>query len=86
MCSGFFVIIDEIKSILEKNGYEINSEIISRIQVMLNSIRDDNQLYKLDYIIEWFQKKRAESDMTVEEIDVNDLDPVSYTHLRAHET
>ena len=54
------MIIDEIKSILEKNGYETNSEIISRIQVMLNSIRDDNQLYKLDYIIEWFQKKRAE--------------------------
>jgi|TARA_Y100000780_G_scaffold211793_1_gene211605 oxidase EvaA len=68
------MIIDEIKSILEKNGYETNSEIISRIQVMLNSIRDDNQLYKLDYIIEWFQKKRAESDMTVEEIGVNDLD------------
>ena len=38
------MIIDEIKSILEKNGYETNSEIISRIQVMLNSIRDDNQL------------------------------------------
>ena len=41
---------------------------------MLNSIRDDNQLYKLDYIIEWFNKKRAESDMVVEEIDINDLD------------
>ena len=68
------MIIDEIKAVLEKNGYEINPEIISRIKTMLVSIRDDNQLYKLDYIIDWFNKKREQSDMTVEEIDVNDLD------------
>ena len=68
------MIIDEIKAVLEKNGYEINSEIISRIKTMLVSIRDDNQLYKLDYIIDWFNKKREQSDMIVEEIDVNDLD------------
>ena len=68
------MIVDEIKSVLEKDGYDTNPEIISRIQAMLNSIRDDNQLYKLDYIIEWFNKKREESDMTVEEIGINDLD------------
>ena len=68
------MIIDEIKAVLEKNGYEINSEIISRIKTMLVSIRDDNQLYKLDYIIEWFNKKREQSDMAVEEISINDLD------------
>ena len=51
------MIIDEIKAVLEKNGYEINPEIISRIKTMLVSIRDDNQLYKLDYIIDWFKKK-----------------------------
>jgi len=67
-------IIDEIKMLLEKNGYEMNTEILSRVEVMLDSIRDDNQLYKLDYIIEWFNKKRNESDMTVEEIGINDLD------------
>ncbi len=68
------MIVDEIKSVLEKGGYDTNPEIISRIQAMLNSIRDDNQLYKLDYIIEWFNKKREESNMIVEEIGVNDLD------------
>jgi len=68
------VIIDEIKSVLEKDGYETNSETISRIQVMLDSIRDDNQINKLDDIIEWFKKKREESDMLVEEIPINDLD------------
>jgi dTDP-4-dehydro-6-deoxy-alpha-D-glucopyranose 2,3-dehydratase len=68
------VIIDKIKSVLEKDGYEINSETISRIQVMLDSIRDDNQINKLDDIIEWFKKKREESDMLVEEIPINDLD------------
>ena len=68
------MIIDEIKAVLENNGYEINSEIISRIKTMIASIHDDNQLYKLDYIIEWFNKKREQSDMTIEEIGVNDLD------------
>ncbi len=68
------MIIDEIKSVLEKDGYETNSETISRIQVMLDSIRDDNQINKLDDIIEWFKKKREESDMLVEEIPINDLD------------
>tara|TARA_B110000467_G_C18245359_1_gene437132 strand:+ start:315 stop:1064 length:750 start_codon:yes stop_codon:yes gene_type:complete len=68
------VIIDKIKSILEKEGYETNSETISRIQIMLDSIRDDNQINKLDHIIEWFNKKREESGMLVEEIPINDLD------------
>jgi len=68
------VIIDEIKTILEKNGYKIDSEIVSRIQVMLDSIRDDNKINELNDIIEWFKKKRDESDMIVEEIPINDLD------------
>ena len=66
--------IDEIKGILEKNGYDLNSDTISRIQIMLESIRDDNQINKLDYIIDWFKKKREKSDMIVEEISINDLD------------
>ena len=68
------MIIDEIKTILEKNGYKIDSEIVSRIQVMLDSIRDDNKINELNDIIEWFKKKRDESDMIVEEIPINDLD------------
>tara|TARA_B100000029_G_scaffold96608_2_gene86737 strand:+ start:3343 stop:4092 length:750 start_codon:yes stop_codon:yes gene_type:complete len=68
------VVVDKIKSILESNGYEIDSETISRIQVMLDSIRDDNQINKLNDVIEWFNKKREESDMIVEEISINELD------------
>jgi len=68
------VIADKIREILEKEGYQIDSETNSRIQTMLNSIRDDNQLYKLDYVIKWFNKKREESDMLVEEVGINDLD------------
>ena len=68
------MIADKIREILEKEGYQIDSETNSRIQTMLNSIRDDNQLYKLDYVIEWFNKKREESDMLVEEVGINDLD------------
>ena len=66
--------VDEIKAILEKNGYSIDSDTISRIQTMLESIRDDNQINKLDDIVNWFYKKREESDMIVEEIGINDLD------------
>ena len=68
------MIIDEIKTILEENGYNLDSDGILRIQTMLESIRDDNQINKLDYIIDWFNKKREESDMAVEEIGINDLD------------
>jgi len=68
------MISDEIKSILEKNGYALNSDTILRIQTMLESIRDDNQINKLDYVINWFNKKREESDMIVEEIGINELD------------
>ena len=68
------MIIDEIKAILEKNGYEVNLDTILRINTMIESIRDDNQINKLDYVIDWFNKKREESDMIVEEIGINDLD------------
>ena len=60
------MLIDEIKEILEKNGHIIDSDSISRIGSMIESIRDDNQINKLDYIINWFNKKREESDMIVE--------------------
>jgi len=71
------VIIDEIKEILEKNGFDTNPETISRVEIMLESIRDDNQLHKLDYIIDWFEKKREQSDMVVEQVGINDLDKYS---------
>ena len=64
--------IDEIKEVLEKNGYALDSDTISRIQIMLESIRDDNQINNLDYVIDWFNKKREESDMIVEEIGIDE--------------
>ncbi len=68
------MVIEEIKNILEKNGYEVNLDTILRINTMTESIRDDNQINTLDYVINWFNKKREESDMTVQEIGINDLD------------
>ena len=65
---------EEIKNILEKNGYEVNLDTILRIKTMIESIHDDNQINSLDYVINWFNKKREESDMTVQEIGINDLD------------
>ena len=65
---------DKIRELLENNGYSIDSDTILRIDTMIELLRDDNQINKLDYIIEWFNKKREESDMIVEEIGINDLD------------
>ena len=76
------MIIEEIKAILEKNSYQLDSDTISRIETMLESIRDNNQINKLDYIIEWFNKKREESDMIVEVIGINELDKwLSLIHI-----
>ena len=68
------MIIEKIKSILEENGYELDFDSIERVKLMLELLRDDNQINKLDYVIEWFNKKREESDMVVEEIGINELD------------
>ena len=65
---------DKIRELLENNEYSVDSDAMSRIDTMIESLRDDNQINKLDYIIEWFKKKRDESDMIVEEIGINDLD------------
>ena len=68
------MLFEEIIAILEKNGYNLDSDSIGRIKIMIESIRDDNQINKLDYIIDWFNKKREQSDMIVEEIGISDLD------------
>ena len=68
------MVVEEIKSILEKNGYEIDPDVTGRIETMVESIRDDNQLYKLDQIIKWFNEKRKNSDMEVKEISINELE------------
>ena len=68
------MVLDDITEILKKENYDIDSDTISRIRTMLESIRDDNQINKLDYVINWFNKKREESDMLVEEIGINELD------------
>ena len=68
------LIIDEIISCLKNNNYSINDNVRSRIETMIESIQDDNQINKLDYVIDWFNKKREESDMIVEEIGVKDLE------------
>ena len=54
----FNVVVEEIKNILEKNGYDVNLDTILRINTMIESIRDDNQINTLDYVINWFNKKR----------------------------
>jgi len=65
---------DEIESILKKNKIPIDDEVKSKIDVMINCIKDDNQFYDFDYILDWFIKKRQQCDMIIEEIGIVDLD------------
>ena len=71
---------DKIRELLENNEYSVDSDAMSRIDTMIESLRDDNQINKLDYIINWFNKKREESDMIVEEIGIKDLDKWDIDH------
>ena len=72
---GFIIlIVEEIVDCLKNNDYIIDENLKIRIKVMLESIRDDNQINKLDYVIDWFNKKREESDMIVQEIDIKNLE------------
>lgn len=70
----FNMIKDEILDLLKTHGYKINDDVILRVKTLLQSIRDENQLHKLDYVIDWFIKKRQHVNMKVEEIGINDLD------------
>jgi oxidase EvaA len=65
---------DEIISILQKHGYEIDQNVISKVEVMLQCIRDDNQFQNLESVLNWFAKKREQCDMNVDEIGINKLD------------
>ena len=65
---------DEIKQLLEKYDFVTDSDCEMHLDTFLNSIRDDNQFYNLDYIIKWFNQKREISDMKISEIGINELE------------
>ena len=65
---------DEIKQLLEKYNFPTDSDSEMHLDTFLNSIRDDNQFYNLDYIIKWFNQKREISDMKISEIGINELE------------
>ena len=64
---------DEIKQLLAKYNFPTDSNSDMHLDTFLNSIRDDNQFYNLDYIIRWFKEKRKKSDMLISEIGINEL-------------
>lgn len=65
---------DEIKQLLEKYNFTINDDSEMHLDTFLNSIKDDNQFYDLEYIINWFKSKRKNSDMQISEIGITQLD------------
>lgn len=67
------MIENKINDLLKKNGFKIDDDAKIRIKTMLQSIQENNQFYNLEYIIEWLEKKRKESNMILEEIGINEL-------------
>ena len=65
------MVLDDITEILKKKNYDIDSDTISRIRTMLESIRDDNQINKLENVNYCFNNKREETEMLREEIGNN---------------
>ena len=41
---------------------------------MIQSIQDNNEFHNLEYVLQWFEKKRKESPMRLKEIGINELE------------
>ena len=62
----------KILNVLLEN--HINNESIEKhIESFLEQVQTDNSLHSTDYIIKWYEKKRAECTMKLTEIPVNEL-------------
>ena len=68
------MLIEDLEKLLKKYEIPIDENTILRLETMVQSINTKNQLHDLDYVINWFNKKRLESHMIVEEIGINELD------------
>ena len=68
------MIDEEIKEVLKKNGYNIDEDSETRIKTMIQSIQDNNEFHNLEYVLQWFEKKRKECPMILEEIGINELE------------
>lgn len=65
---------EKISEILKEKGIIVDSDIEMRINQFLECLTDDNKFHKLDEVIKWFNKKREECTMDVEEINIKDLE------------
>lgn len=67
-------IFDKIIQILKEYGYNITDDSKARVNQLMECLRDDNQFYKLDEVIEWFHKQRNNCEMEVKEIGISELE------------
>ena len=63
----------KIIGLLKEEGYQVNETTKQRVSHMLECIKDNNQFHKLDYVLDWVDKKRDECEMEVSEINLKDL-------------
>ena len=74
-----YQIMENIKSILNESGLSFKNVVRSKIYLTdMNNFSKVNQVYG-----SYFEKGQEPARTTIE---VSGLPPVSYTHLRAHET
>jgi len=56
-----------------KQKYEINSSIRLRVSTMVECLSDENQINKLDNVVDWFETKVEECPFEVEQIPLDDV-------------
>ena len=67
------MIKDKILKLLELEGHTIDENIINRVNTMMESIKDENQINNLEQVEKWLKRKRNECDMSVELVGINEL-------------
>lgn len=65
---------EKIIDVLDKEGYEINSDTKARVQQLLECIRDENAFHTLAEVQEWFQEQRKACAMQVTEMPITALE------------
>ena len=64
---------NKIIDVLKKEGHDINEDAKMRVQQLIECLKDERSLHKLDNVILWLQKQREKCGMEVEEIGISEL-------------
>lgn len=65
--------VNKIIDVLKKEGHVISEDAKMRVQQLVECLKDENSVHKLDDIILWLENQRKRCEMKVEEIGIGKL-------------